>query len=229
MERFAGAQAHSQALVGLLARLSGRDAPSVPSPASRLAGWIDWPQAVAVSAALEPRAASVAPPVAASDEPHEEARVRAAVVGAIEGDRAFAIAATDPLARDPAFFRQRYVSLQQVMEGEVGLSRKRLRERIAREAPRLGRLVALDAVMERALGSRERALLGSIPDLLATHFRRVVGEIDAAGTASTAVVDGLPQFRRDMKRLLLAELDVRLQPTRGLHAALRTTLPDRHE
>ena len=226
VERFAGAQAQRQALVGLLARLGGTGAPAVPSLPSRLAAWIDWPQAVALSAALEtrPLAHSGSAP---SHEPDDEgARVHAAVVGAIEADRAFA--GTD--AADAAFFRQRYIALQRVMEGEVGLSRKRLRERIARDAPHLGRLAALDAVMERALGTRERSVLAALPDVLAVHFQRLQPSPDdpppsPAGRA-TAWLD---TFRRDMKCLLLAELDFRLQPARGLGAALRATPPDRHE
>ncbi|WP_133477640.1 DUF3348 family protein [Cognatilysobacter segetis] len=220
MERIAGAQAHSPGLIGLLARLDGTDAPPAPPPAARLAAWIDWPQAVALSAALETAATAgmvAMPGAAATESVDEAARVRDAVTAALEGDRAFA---NGDATHDAAFFRQRYVALQQVMEGEVGLSRKRLRDRLAREAPRLARLVALDAAMERALGARERSLLGAIPDLFARHVER----------RSTAAPPAPPAaLRHDMKCLLLAELELRLQPLRGLDAALRTTLPDRHD
>ena len=87
---------------------------------------------------------------------------------------------------------------------------------------------AMDAVMERALGRQERTLLSALPELLGKQFERVrqnaqgaaAAPEPATGLSSTAWLD---LFRKDMQRLLLTELDIRLQPAEGLAAALRNT------
>jgi len=170
------------------------------------------------------------------------------------------------------------------METGVGNLRGRLRALLAAKTPAMGRLALLDAVMERALGERERNLLASVPVLLAGHFERLreaaqqaqdqesapalddgtqadvaasraastaagnaaaaarsaaegsvepkahvppqpqAPALDAAPTPAQAVAPNawLDVFRKDMQSVLLAELDVRLQPVEGLLAALRT-------
>lgn len=216
------------ALVRLVAGLAGTDAAQPATALSdRLSQWLDWNHAVALATALDGR-----PPAAASDAPPADAeacaRVRAALAGAVAGDRAFA--ATEPApARDAgaepppdaAFFRQRCLALQQTMAARIGELRAGLRQALAAGSPEQARLAAVDAVMEQALAPRERRLLAAVPALLERHFERLrqaaaAGEA-AAGTHGT----WLDAFRRDMQRLLLAELDVRLQPAEGLLAALR--------
>lgn len=214
------------------------DAP-LPSQSlsARLGQWIDWRHAVALSAALDARPSP--PPSEDVPRVHAEdgecARVRAVLVKAIEGDRAFAsqlgaptageAAGPDGAPPDYAFFRQRYVALQQVMEAETSHLRGRVRGMAARHAPSLQQLAAMDAVMERALGRHERALLSALPELLGKHFERL--RQDAPGNAEPSTVRPatawLDLFRKDMQRLLLAELDIRLQPAEGLLAALRNT------
>lgn len=142
-------------------------------------------------------------------------------------------------AADYALFRQRYVAQQQSMETAVGNLRGRLRAMLAARTPAMARLAVVDAVMERALSERERSLLTSVPVLLAGHFERlreagqkaaaVAGNVDhtdpaasAASAASVAPDSWLDVFRKDMQSVLLAELEVRLQPAEGLLAALRS-------
>lgn len=212
----------------------------LPSPplAARLGQWIDWRHAVALSAALDAQTS----PVAIEERPalgfeDECARVRSVLVKAIEGDRAFALAAssagapaaagaTGPEALpDYAFFRQRYVALQQVMEAEASHLRGRVRGMAARHAPSLQQLAAMDAVMERALGRQERTLLSALPELLGKHFERLRHAAQGADALSTGLSSTawLDLFLKDMQRLLLTELDIRLQPAEGLAAALRNT------
>lgn len=214
------AQGDGPALIRLLARMGGvAPAPPPPSLSSRLAQWIDWREAVALSEALEPRAM----PGADADEPVDDAadcaRVRAALAEGIRADRAFQPAAAPP--DDAAFYRQRYVALQHLMAAEAALLRKRLRARLARRA--LQDLAEMDAVMEQALARQERLLLAGVPDLLARHFDALRGPPATGGSArpTTAAPPWLDRFRRDMQALLLAELDFRLQPVEGLLAALR--------
>ncbi|CAM3536083.1 DUF3348 domain-containing protein [Bordetella flabilis] len=151
-------------------------------------------------------------------------------------------AAADSAARtgaqtvDYAVYRQRYLALQRTMETAIGKLRGRLRATLAASHAGMSRLVRVDAVMEQALGERERALLGTIPGLLEAHFHRLrlaeaaaMAEAEAAGTPATLAPGAwLDTFRQDMRNVLLAELDVRLQPVEGLLAALRTRQPGRH-
>lgn len=240
MEVSSRAQAHGHALIRLLANISGADAPAPSQSLSdRLGQWIDWRHAVALSAALDARPA--APADAATGDDGECTRVRAALVGAIEGDRAFSTATVPSAAADDAeaasaeaaFYRQRYLTLQQVMEGEIGRLRGRLRDRLSRQGGAIGRLAAIDAVMEQAVGSHERTLLAPLPEQVAGHFERLRqaasdAEAAAGRPASAAPTAWLDRFRDDMRRLLLAELDIRLQPSLGLLAALRTPNSETH-
>lgn len=228
--------------IRLLARLTATDVPSPTQPLSdRLSHWIDWTHAVALSTALDsrfesdPLADPFAEPASAEAVEADCARVRAALTRAIHEDSAF-----DPAARrggaedspDYLFFRQRYLFLQQSMDTAIGLLRSRLRDALAPRSAELARLAAVDASMERALARRERRLLAAAPTLLGPHFERLRANASAISPSSNepgepaTVSDAwLDSFRRDMRNLLLAELDVRLQPAEGLLSALRTHLP----
>ena len=63
------------------------------------------------------------------------------------------------------------------------------------------------------------ASLAAVPEMLGRHFERLRDAQPASGDTAAPWLDA---FRRDMRALLVAELDLRLQPTRGLSAALRT-------
>lgn len=229
MDPSSPALGHGPALLRLLARIGADAPPASPPLSARLAQWIDWRHAVALSAALEPRTPSPCTLSASfGDGPDEAARVQALVAGLVDTDRAFGAGArTDAPATappaEPAFYRQRYVALQQVMEAEVGLARKRLRQRLATQGPDPARLAAMDAALEQALAARERAALAVLADALARHFERLRAEAPEAATPAWHAA-----FRRDARALLLAELDFRLLPVHGLLAALRTPRPGSH-
>jgi hypothetical protein len=225
-------RAPAPALHRLLARLGEIDAAATaPSLTARLSQWLEWTHAVALSSALDARLAtpvSETAPTLTLDA-GECARVRAALAAAIAGDRAFASGSdttpgTDTPQPDATFFRQRHGALQQVMDADISHLRGRLRGLLAQQAPHLAQLAAMDAVMERALGRQERAMLSTLPEWLGQHFDRL------RLAAASAPDDNLPSarwldvFRQDMQSLLLAELDLRLQPSEGLIAALRTTV-----
>lgn len=233
------------ALIRLLARLADVDVPeSRQSLSDRLSQWLGWTDAIALSSALNgspPAVASGARPFGSAEE-EECARARVSMAKAIAGDSAFAVrrrgaasasthqSAPSEAPTDYAVFRQRYLSMQQTMETSIGNLRGRLRAMLATRTPAMARLAVLDAVMERALSERERSLLAAVPGLLAGHFERLrVAEAqrlasEAAAQESVLIAPGawLDTFRNDMRSVLLAELDVRLQPVEGLLAALRT-------
>ncbi|PQV54411.1 DUF3348 domain-containing protein [Paraburkholderia sp. BL21I4N1] len=247
------------ALIRLLARLADVDVPeSRQSLSDRLSQWLGWTDAIALSSALN--GAPPAVPAGARRfgraEEDECARVRVSLTKSVASDSVLVASKRRGLAHmqihqppnaqahmpsqpapadaapDYAVFRQRYQALQQSMETAVGTLRVRLRSLLAAKTPALARLAVLDAVMERALGERERNLLGSVPGLLAGHFERLRAAEQAALAAAAASEDDtvavtpgawLDVFRKDMQSVLLAELDVRFQPVEGLLAALRTS------
>ncbi|NML96459.1 DUF3348 domain-containing protein [Paraburkholderia sp. RP-4-7] len=238
------------ALIRLLARLTDVDVPeSSQSLSDRLSQWLGWTDAIALSSALNNAPPAVAAGARAFGDAEESecARVRTSLANAIVGDSIFAAArrrgpAAQALTQgapvdapvDYAVFRQRYLSMQQTMETGIGNLRGRLRAMLAAKTPAMARLAVVDAVMERALSERERSLLAAVPGLLKGHFERLrqaeqqtLADAEASGEAATAPAAPpgawLQVFRKDMQSVLLAELDVRLQPVEGLLAALRTS------
>jgi len=133
-------------------------------------------------------------------------------------------------ALDYPAFRQIYLSMQQTMETGIGNLRGRLRAKLAARTPDMSRLAEVDAVMERALSPRERSLLATVPGLLGGHFERLLKADRETRADAQALEDAseiapgawLTVFRKDMRSVLLAELDLRFQPVEGLLAALRT-------
>jgi hypothetical protein len=262
-------------LIRLLARLTDADVPASPlSPPDKLGGWLAWTDAIALSGALSgaPVAAMTALPAAYSTEEREFARVKTALENAITGkSAASARAQAGPRGqrRAPAqpdiqaaelvqyaTHRQRYSTLQQTMETNIGGLRRRLRGVLAAASPALNRLAVVDAAMEQALSARERTLLAGIPGLLEPHFDRVrrAGQVAADPAADGGPAAGAPEargadatesdatgsdlkkavdkpmftvgpwldvFRQDMQSVLLAELEIRLEPIEALLEALR--------
>jgi hypothetical protein len=225
----------ASALIRLLARLTDADIPEPrPAFAERLSQWLGWTDAIALSAALNGGPAThaqVGGAARAGDDEAEVARVRAALAKAITDDgapvasraRAGLPPDADPAAAAPeadfSAHRRRYLAQQQAMDDRIGPLRARLRARLAGRSPALARLAAVDEVMEQALGGHEQRLLAGVPALLERHFARLC--------RPEAPAQGLCAFRQDMQAVLLAELDVRLQPVDGLLEALRTA-PTRH-
>ena len=280
-------------LIRLLTRLTDAEVQqSRQSLSDHLSQWLGWTDAIALSAALNTSPPVIAPGARlfSSAEERECVRVRTTLADAIASDTAATAAKRVAPARAPAkklaaalaedefdysSFRQRYLSLQHTMETSIGNLRSRLRGMVAARNGEWTRLAVVDAIMDRALLPKERALLGAIPKLLQTHFDRLRkaeeaalaaaeaeaaadaqaladadapadaaaeadGNVKADGDAEAAAVDPAPAnaaapvqaitagawldtFRADMRAVLLAELDVRLQPVEGLLAALRTS------
>ncbi|HEY4068235.1 MAG TPA: DUF3348 family protein [Burkholderiaceae bacterium] len=188
--------------------------------ADRLSHWLGWTDAISLADALDggamapPARPSAASRPAASAAERECTRVRAALTKTL-ADHAAAARAGDTATDFPAFHR-RYLAKQQAMELAVAPLRARMRAALAARSPALARLAAVDAVMEKMLGPRERSLLHSVPALLEKHFERLrQAEPDARADGWLAV------FGNDMQAVLRAELEIRMQPVEGLLDALR--------
>jgi hypothetical protein len=230
------------ALVRLLARLTDLDVPEPgQSLADRLSLWLGWTDAIALSTVLNSHPSPV-PSAPADAQAQECARLRATLTKAISEHRAARrerdakgraqANATPPRAPvDYVIYRQRYTFMQHSMETGIGDLRNRLRAALAGKTPAMAQLAAVDAVMERALGGRERSLLAAVPGLLEGHFNRLrqaeeaaLADADNGGAAVKARPGAwLDVFRKDMRSVLLAELDIRFQPVEGLLAALRAS------
>lgn len=121
---------------------------------------------------------------------------------------------------------RRYVMAQQRnMAACIGPLRVRAREALTACSSRLKQLAELDAALEQALGDRESDLLATVPVLLEKRFEKLRQTQQAAliesGKADNPEQWMLPGgwltlFRQDLQDVLLAELDLRLQPVVGL-------------
>lgn len=190
-----------------------------PSFAEGLAHWLGWKDAIALSGALHaplPATPGSGHGVAAHPGWPDSAEAAAAFEREfvrVRTSLARAIADPDePPAAETEFapYRRHCIALQQAMEAGIGPLRTQARAALARQSPAMGRLAAIDAVMEDVLGPHEHKLLARMPALLERHFERL-------GKAEHET------FRKDMQQLLFAELALRLQPVQGLLDALGKT------
>jgi hypothetical protein len=203
--------------------------------AQRVTQWFGWTHTFTLSAALSeapgPASDEGARPSPADADAREYARVRAALVKLVSNQPLIEA----DLATDFTLHRRRYITCQQAMEAQIAPLRRRLRATLAAGTPKQAKLAKLDAVMEEVVGVQERVLLATVPGLLQPRFdqlRRANEAADqAAATPNEPVRPGawLGLFLQDLRALLLAELDLRLQPVEGLLAANRTPSSDVHE
>ena len=224
------------------------DAPASVAPdafAQRLADWFDWTHAFSLSAALSDATARSDVPAfggtgALGADEREFARVRAALArtiadapaGGAEPRRvgrplAGAVAPAEAAA-DFATYRQRYTQCQLAMETQIVPLRRRLRSTLADRSSALAKLAELDSVMEQVVGAQERALLATVAGRLEARFDQLRGtQDDPSSDAPFQPGPGLERFRQEMRSLLLAELDLRLQPVEGLIEACRKSFVPR--
>lgn len=199
--------------------------------AQRLSQWLDWTHAIELSAALaEPPARAGRPLLASSralamleaDCTHTRAALQKLIgQAATEDSDGGPLDEGEP---DFAAQRQAYASCQQAFGAQIGPLRQRLREALAKQSPGLAKLAELDALMERALAARERELLAGVPGRLAPRYaqlRREQTQAASPGAADRENSHWLTQFHREMRALLHAELDFRLQAVDGLLEAFR--------
>ena len=175
-------------LVRLLARLTDVDVPeSGQSLSDRLSLWLGWTDAIALAAVLDGKPPAMAPggPTFDSEQDRESLKLRTTLADAIASDTEFtaarpAAAALADAGRAQGADRRRLLQLPPALpvaaahdgERHRGL-RSRLRGMLAGRNPEMTRLAMVDAIMERSLSVRERALMTTIPTLLGAHFERL--------------------------------------------------------
>jgi len=206
------------------------EATAPPNLAERLGHWLDWTDAIALSTALNaapamlpasPTAATAPTPAQARSPLLASLQVRQALERAIGQDAALraetalasAQAATAPAGAAFAPYRAHHRALQRKMDAQINALRTELQAALAAHSPAGAQLAALDAVMAQALAAREHHLLSTLPGLLEQQFNQLPPDQQAC-------------FHSTLQDLLLAELDMRLQPLEGLLEALGP-VPDR--
>lgn len=114
-------------------------------------------------------------------------------------------------------YRRFYEAHQRDMELSVEPLRVNLRAALAKASPRLRKLAELDVVMDKFLRAREGHLLGRVPVLLQKRFLALHAAHQEQLQAAWMQPGGwLACFCQDLQTLLLAEADLRLQPSAGL-------------
>lgn len=196
------------------------------SVAEKLGLWLDWTDAIALSAALHTNTArqpqrlplgtahATTPVIAALH------RVRAELAQAIKADTPAdtvddtqADGARHDSVLDFSPYRRSYRAHQQAMQTRIGVLRNQVRAALSGLSVDLNRVAALDAVLDKALAAKERHLLSTLPSLLEKHFKRL-GASPAHAAGWQAV------FCADMQAALLAELDFRLHAVEGMVEAI---------
>lgn len=131
-----------------------------------------------------------------------------------------------------ALYQRFYAAHQAEFEFRVQGLRSLLRDAMSGVSPALAQLAVLDATLNDTLLLHSRALFAVIPKLLGKRFDYLVAQhlLSQAQQGEHANDDNphdwlqpgawLSQFYSEMRDLLLAELEMRLQPVFGLFAAL---------
>ena len=233
----------------VLVRLLSGTHPQLPDPnydfGERLGRWLDLSDAMTLYAVLgtEARARTSASRTE-SDLPVQLQRVRDTLAHAIDHDGVFR---TDPDGSAPRIpfplpqsrasadsppdftpYHRYYLAHQREMTNAITALRTQARKTLAAQSPAGRQLAGLDAAFEKTLAARESTLLANVPILLGKCFEQrytkhraaLADEDDPA--AWTQRGGWLDAFCNDAKRLLLAELDLRLKLVGGLIAALAT-------
>jgi hypothetical protein len=232
---------HSSRLIRVLADLSLAQG-VVPGIAfaEKLGLWLDLHDAINLCAAHNASATAAAPgaqTVASGAIGDEYTRIQAALVNSITqrgvpipGRTRIALPVPKPgesIEDASAYesYRRYYLAHQRDMELRVRPLRAQVREVLTKASPALKKLAALDAVFDGILGDRESKLLATIPVLLEQRFQQLfqahqqkLADVQQDDNPAFWMKTGawLARFCHELQTVLLAELDVRLQPTLGL-------------
>ena len=211
--------------------------------AERLGEWLDFSDAITLHAALHwvptksPAVAAKGRSAARTPVEEDLARTRTELASSItancspgDGEARIKLpvptsgASVETAAAYEPFLRFQFAH-QSEMEASIGTLRKRVRAAITGASAELGRLAALDAALDTILATRERQVLSRLALLLENRFEQLFKahrrRLAENGTSDDPGLwlqhDGwLRCFCKELQGALLAELDLRLQPTLGL-------------
>ena len=137
---------------------------------------------------------------------------------------------------DAASACEPYLVFYAAHQGQIGLQIQRLQSRTREAAtglaPGLARLCVLDKTLGDPLAVHSRKIYGVIPRRLGIHFQQRFEEcrLRTADQADQADcwMELHEQFCTEMRGLLLAEIETRLQPVLGLIEAINENLEEAH-
>lgn len=204
-----------------LVQLLGDMAPPTPAAepppadiAERLGQWLGAFDAMTLHAVHESFKALPAPRAAAAPVALEglQAQLRQ-----LQAELLQAFAAPEEASAGWNPQRQRYLELQRLMESRIAPLRAQARQALARASQSLRQLAALDAVWEQMLAAREQRLLQGVTGFLERRFNALRADGDEALPGAQPWQDA---FGAQLREVLQAELELRLQPVIGLLEAL---------
>jgi hypothetical protein len=126
-------------------------------------------------------------------------------------------------------YRKFYVARQRDLEIRINRLRIRIQGAISNISPNLAQLSNLDAAFNKVLSGKTRDLFEVVPKLLGRHFGSQLDKYRATLPSKPSASDldkwmqpgsWIPTFCEIMRELLLAELEVRLQPVLGMIDAM---------
>ena len=236
-----GTNFNSSRLTRFLADLSiVDDGGSKQAFAERLGQWLNFADAITLNAAHGATSPAAVRSVATTGLEDEFAAARTAWVNSITascsplaGETRIKWPAMQPGAAIEAVayepYRRFYLAHQGEMEVAIRPWRSKARQALAQRGGKLRQLAALDGALDKILGARERQLLATVPALLEKRFaqlasahQRRLAETGQADDPGLWMQPGgwLAEFCNELKMALLAELDLRLQPTVGIIEAI---------
>lgn len=210
----------------------------------RLGQWLDFTDALDLFSVLNSRpgkdAAVHEKRLATGPLPEQLARVRRTLTDSVRNNGVFSTEpakirfptplpnATPESAAEFSPYHRYYQAHQRDMSSAIAALRTNARKALAALSPAHRQLAELDHAFEKALTTRERNLLATIPMLLARRFAQRYQDHRTGlpdGTADDPATWAMPgtwldAFCQDTQAVLLAELDLRLKPVAGLIAAL---------
>jgi hypothetical protein len=125
---------------------------------------------------------------------------------------------------DYAIYRQHYLDQQRNMELMIAPLRDHVRQALfASGSAGMRQLAGLDAVWEQLLGHREKNLLATLPAHLERRFKALRKTHQHDDPSTWRQPGGwLHGFGQELRAVLLAELETRLEPVTGLVEAFST-------
>lgn len=226
---------HSSRLIRVLSDLAVVDAVEPGTAfAEKLGLWLNLHDAINLCAALnesttdQPSATSGKKSVTGVAIGDEFARVRTGLVNSITQS------CPPNLGADYEPYRRYYAAQQRAMDSSVRPLRSSVRAVLAKASPALKTLADLDATFDAIVCERESKLLSTVPSLLKrrfeqlrqAHLQRLVDTQQQEDDPALWMTTGawLARFCHELQTALLAELDLRLQPTLGLMEALNNEM-----
>ena len=235
-----GTNFNSSRLVRFLAELSIVDAAeSKQAFAERLGQWLDFADAITLHAAhgsasaVTERTGGAASTALVDEFAAARAAWASSIAASCSPQAAKWPTSSTAADLDSAAVYEPYRRFYSAQQGEMEVAirpwRNKARRALALAGGKLGQLAALDGALDKILSARERQLLATVPVLLEKRFTLRTSahrqRLAAAGQPDDPARWGAPggwlaDFGKEFETVLLAELDLRLQPTVGLIEAL---------